>query len=285
MEGTNINTVESERILYTPSSFAKANLIHIQEVGKLKALEPHTSRRESLNSYLFFIVLEGKGIVTYHGVDYIVEKGDCVFLDCSKGYSHRSSEDLWTLKWVHFYGPNMSGIYEKYLQRGGSVYFHLINDLKYETLMDELYSTAVSDLYIRDMKLYEKIVSLLTFLMEDCYQQYKEKGFRSPGKRDLQPVKDYIDQNFKERIVLDLLADKFYINKFYLTRVFKEQFGISINSYILHMRITHAKQLLRFSDLSIEIIGQACGINDANYFNRMFKKIEGITPGDFRKVW
>ena len=54
-EGT---LVESERILYTPSTFARTNLIHLQECGRLKALSPHTSHRENLASYLCFIVLE-----------------------------------------------------------------------------------------------------------------------------------------------------------------------------------------------------------------------------------
>ena len=46
-EGT---LVESERILYTPSTFARTNLIHLQECGRLKALSPHTSHRENLAS-------------------------------------------------------------------------------------------------------------------------------------------------------------------------------------------------------------------------------------------
>ena len=61
-EGT---LVESERILYTPSTFARTNLIHLQECGRLKALSPHTSHRENLASYLCFIVLEGSGTLEY----------------------------------------------------------------------------------------------------------------------------------------------------------------------------------------------------------------------------
>ena len=62
---------------------------------------------------------------------------------------------------------------------------------------------------------------------------------------------------------------------------FREQFGVSINAYLLSLRITHAKQLLRFTDFTIEKIGIQCGMKDANYFSRMFKKVEGISPGHF----
>ena len=57
--------VQSNRTLYTPSIFAKTNLIYLQEAGELTALQPHSSSRESLSSYLFFIVLEGKGTIQY----------------------------------------------------------------------------------------------------------------------------------------------------------------------------------------------------------------------------
>ena len=105
------NLVNSSRILYTPSGFAKTNLIHLQETGTLQAQKPHTSKRENLASYLFFLVEKGSGTLEYDGRTYPLSGGDCVFLDCRRPYSHRTSEDLWTLKWAHFYGHNMNGIY------------------------------------------------------------------------------------------------------------------------------------------------------------------------------
>ena len=106
------NLVETRRILYTPSAFARSNLIHLQETGTLRAKKPHISRRENLSSYLCFIVLEGSGKLTYENTEYVLNAGDCVFLDCKKPYMHCCSENLWTLKWAHFYGPNMGAVYE-----------------------------------------------------------------------------------------------------------------------------------------------------------------------------
>ncbi|MCD8068357.1 MAG: cupin domain-containing protein, partial [Lachnospiraceae bacterium] len=90
--------VQSSRIIYTPSMFARANLLYLQEIGSLKAISPHTSGRADLSSYLFFIVLEGSGELTYDGVLYLLSAGDCVFINCKNPYSQGSSEDLWTLK-------------------------------------------------------------------------------------------------------------------------------------------------------------------------------------------
>ena len=70
-----------------------------------------------------------------------------------------------------------------------------------------------------------------------------------------------------------------------MLKLFNESYGITINNYINNLRITKAKQLLRFSDMRIEEIGHAVGMEDANYFSRAFKKIEGISPSEYGKMW
>lgn len=276
--------VTSRRIIYTPSDFARTNLIHLQEIGSLQALRPHTSQRENLSSYLVFLVLEGSGTLSYQNRSFPLSKGDCVFLDCRKPYSHRSSDNLWQLKWAHFYGPNLNGIYYKYTQRGGRPCFHAHDPASFENTLDELYSIADSSSYIKDMKIYEKLSSLLTLLMEESWNPDLTRK-QHAKKQNLQNIKDYIDSHYQEKITLDTLSEQFFINKYYLTRVFKEQFGVPVVSYLIQVRITHAKRLLRFTDHSIERIGQECGIGDANYFTRIFRKVEGVTPGGYRRMW
>lgn len=289
--------VKTNRIIYTPSDFAKANLIHLQEVGELQAQKPHTSRRKNLSSYLFFMVLSGEGTLEYGGETFPLKQGDCAFVDCHKAYAHSCAETLWRLKWVHFYGPNMGGIYGKYVERGGRAALTPVDGAVYERLMDEIYAIASSDANIKDMQIYEKLTSLLTLLMEQSYStpegmgedgksQHKNVPHKNAVKRqNLQAVKEYLDENYHSKISLDMLAERFYVNKFYLTRIFKEQFGESITGYLLQVRITQAKQRLRFTDKSIEEIAHECGMHDANYFSRMFKKVEGVAPGEFRRMW
>lgn len=274
----------SKRIIYTPSAFAKANLIHLQEIGQLKAQSIHTSRRNNLISYLFFIVEEGSGILEYEDTIYELTRGDCIFIDCRKSYAHQTSQNLWKLKWVHFYGPNVSNIYQKYEERGGRPCFKTMQPDSYRILYRQLYDIAASDDHIRDMKICEKLTSLLTLLMSESF--HPATDFQTSSKRrDLQNIKEYIDLHYQTKITLDELAGTFYINKFYLTRIFREQFGVTISSYLLQVRITHAKKLLRYSDLTIEKIGAECGMSDSNYFARMFKKVEGMSPGEFRRQW
>lgn len=276
--------VTSDRILYTPSQFAKTSLFYLQEIGSLVANKPHTSRRSNLQSYLFFVVTDGSGKLNYDDVNYSLQRGDCVFLNCDKSYAHEtSSDDLWSLSWIHFDGTTLWPIYEKYLLRGGRPVFHP-KDLKpFLEIYDKLFKIANSADYIRDMKINSELSSLLVEIMAESWNPVENDGKKA--KRDMMPVKQYLDEHFNEKIVLDELASVFYINKFYLTRVFKEQFGVSINTYLQQIRITRAKQMLRFTDYTLESIGVLCGMGEPNYFSRIFKKVEGIAPIEYRKKW
>ena len=283
---SNTPMVQSQRILYTPSVFARSSLFHLQEVGTLTALHPHKSSRTGLDSYLFFTVRSGTGQLQYHGKIFELQTGDCVFLDCRKPYSHTtgfSSDNLWELQWCHFYGPNMAGIYAKYLERGGKSVFQCENVNRYQKVLQELYGIADSADYVRDMKIHGKLSELLIFLMEDSWNP-NEKAIYHRTQMDIQDVKEYIDSHYKEKISLDQLAADFYINKYYLSKMFKERYAFSIADYVIHTRITEGKRLLRFSDMTVENISEECGMSP-HYFSRQFKKLEGMTPGEYRKAW
>lgn len=280
---TNANkkTVSSKRILYTPSQFARDSLLYLQEVGQSKALSKHSSSRENLSSYLCLTILSGSGTLRYGEECFDLSAGDCVFLDCRVPYSHSTSEDLWSLAWVHFNGPVMGRIYEKYKARGGKVVFRSEED--YNTLFQEIYRIANSDSYVRDMSINAKLSELLVLLMKDSWNP---ENVETVGKRtQLTQVKNYIDENFFMPITLEGLSEHFYINKTYLSEIFKEKYGVGVNEYLIEKRITRSKELLRFTDKTMEEIAEETGVNGAAYFSRLFKKVEGISPNEYRKMW
>lgn len=275
--------VNTSRIIYTASDFAKQTLIHIQEIGTLQATKPHTSRRENLSSYLFFMVTSGSGQLRYNESLFELGAGDCVFIDCRLPYSHSTSDDLWSISWIHFDGPTVSLIYQKYLERGGMPVFKGDNLDSYANVFHELYSTASSQSYIRDMEINTKLSALLSLLMSDSWNPEKARVCKKQST--ISEIRHYLDENYSKKITLEDLSQRYYINKYYMTRIFKEQFGINIMDYLLNVRITEAKNLLRFTKLSAEEVGNQCGIGDIYYFSRVFKKIEGITIREYRKQW
>lgn len=275
--------VRSSRILHTPSEFARTNLFYLQEIGSLQAIKPHISRRQNLMSYLFFYITSGSGILNYDEKEYSISAGDCVFIDCQTPYFHQSSEDLWSLNWIHFYGPVIHSIYLKYVERGGQPVFHPDSLSALDGYWTQLYHLASSSDHIKDMKINESIFSVLTLIMGESWNP--DARPLTSKQRSLIEVKEYMDTHYMEKITLDRLSEGFLINKYYLERIFKEQFGSSVINYLLNVRITHAKQLLRFTDKSVEQVGLECGITPLYYFSRLFRQTEGISPSEYRMRW
>lgn len=279
-------SVDSNRILYTPSNFARNFLIYLQETGRLRAIAPHSSNREGLQSFLCFVVLDGVGKLYYDGREYSMKKGDCVFIDCRNSYTHMTGEDgdrLWSLQWCHFYSTTLPDIYNKYLERGGKPVFHPARFKQIVKTMNSIYEIAESDDYIRDMRINDKLSYLLTLLMEESW--HPDSAVKKQKRVEIVKIKEYLDTNYNRKVSLDELCSKFYINKYYMMKLFSEAYGTTINNYVNSVRVTKAKQLLRFSDKRMDEISSELGFEDANYFSRLFKKVEGMSPSEYRKKW
>ena len=275
---------DSYRILSTPSSFAKDALFYIQEIGKLKSLKSHTSKRESLDSFLFIIVLSGSGTFTYKGKKYALKSGDHLFIDCKKPYSHESTDnDPWELMWVHFNGTLMDQYYLYYSSKATSIVFHPEDPSEFNNILENLMMSANKKSTDSELLASHLLNRLVTRILTENKGQTEENINMIKDK--IQLIKDFLDGNFQKKIPLDMIADEFFISKYHMSREFKKAYGITIANYIIAKRITHAKELLRFTDMQIEEIGRSCGIEDNSYFNKVFRKFEGMTASQYRIKW
>jgi len=96
-------------------------------------------------------------------------------------------------------------------------------------------------------------------------------------------IKEFIDKNYKKNIKLEDIADALFINKYYLSHVFKEQMKISPINYLINRRIGEAKNLLVSTELKIGEIARIMGYDNPNYFTLLFKKMTGETPKQFKE--
>lgn len=97
-------------------------------------------------------------------------------------------------------------------------------------------------------------------------------------------VLPYIEKNFLQNISLSDIAAECFINKYYLSHVFSENFGMSVGQYIRAKRLELAQTCIRETRRPISDIACQCGFSDLAYFNRLFKKATGQTPLQYRKT-
>ncbi len=101
-----------------------------------------------------------------------------------------------------------------------------------------------------------------------------------PG--ECQFVKDYLDSHYQQEITLATLAELTHLNKYYLSHMFSQAYGISPINYLLERRLLQCKNMLRTSDYSITEIAQLTGFSSSNYFTQYFKKHTGMTPRKYK---
>lgn len=97
------------------------------------------------------------------------------------------------------------------------------------------------------------------------------------------PAFDYIAIHFRESISLQFIADLCHVSPSYFSRMFAKETRESFSTYIMKLRISYAKQQISTTEKSIAEIGFDSGFGDSSHFIKSFKKIEGITPLQYRK--
>lgn len=95
---------------------------------------------------------------------------------------------------------------------------------------------------------------------------------------------NYIREHYQEGITQEEVSRKLEITPEYLSALFNREMGINFSLFLKQFRISHAKRLLKGTDMKIYEIAEAVGYNDAKYFARVFKEEQGITPGEYRQM-
>lgn len=108
------------------------------------------------------------------------------------------------------------------------------------------------------------------------------KSAVTDSRNVIEDVKLYINRHFHEEITLREISDRFYINPYYFSQLFKKKEGMTYVNYLTRVRITRAKKLLEETELRVYEICNMVGYNDVSYFSRIFEKQEGVKPLEYR---
>ncbi|WP_438346935.1 response regulator transcription factor [Paenibacillus sp. FA6] len=146
----------------------------------------------------------------------------------------------------------------------------------------------LSELSSSKLKLFKKIdLAFDLDELESVYIQFLDDlkavvQQTDPQTMILHQIYEYVNQNYANDISLSELADKFHLNYSYLSSYFKQRTGENLTTFINRVRTDKAKELLQNYELSISQISQLTGFSDHNYFSKVFKKMTGMTPVEYR---
>lgn len=95
-------------------------------------------------------------------------------------------------------------------------------------------------------------------------------------------VRDYIESHYMEDITLQDAAAQVHYSDAYFCRFFKQNFDKNFIMYLSELRVEKAKELLSDVSVNVKDVGQRVGIQDSSYFTKVFKRVTGVTPSEYR---
>jgi len=125
--------------------------------------------------------------------------------------------------------------------------------------------------------------TLLFHLLYQAVQQQPASNYNYYEVDSIQAARDMIRKNIRYHFVIREIAQKVGMNEFKLKNGFRELFGNGVYEYLRSERMQVARSLLADSGRSIKEIASMTGYRSVNSFIKAFKKMYGVTPGDFRK--
>lgn len=158
--------------------------------------------------------------------------------------------------------------------------YFLFNNKALASATNNIMRIAMDDNSQKDIMADFALKELLIRLMQTQARSMVEKNIVK-NKSRIGFVVDYIKRNLHQKLSIDSIAKLAYVSKSNFFKMFKDELGTSPNDFILQERISKAKELLA-NQTSIKETAFHTGFSDTNYFTRVFKQIEGITPKTYQ---
>ena len=216
----------------------------------------------------FTICLSGKMRYTVGGESVVLNASEAMY--CPPGiHMTRADGDTASYLSINFTTPNNDSL---------PIGYHLTNVLSHEI---NSYIELVS-YFLRKPALHndEKLPHLVILMLLKAIEQ-QESSRPLPY---VERMKAYIRDNFQKDITLESVSEYINLHPSYCSTIFKKAEGKSVTEFINTMRINHAKELLETTNFRIGEVGAMSGISDPYYFSRVFNKISGVSPSDYRKI-
>lgn len=115
------------------------------------------------------------------------------------------------------------------------------------------------------------------------YVQHMEKRSEVRSIDTVTAVKAYVRENLSDDLTLDHVSEQVFISPKYLSKIFKEETGITYSEYVTNQRMERARELMAERDLTVEQVASTVGYSTSAYFIKKFKEIHGCTPRNFMR--
>ncbi|MDY3998046.1 MAG: AraC family transcriptional regulator [Blautia sp.] len=262
-----VNHPQVKRLYLTDAGFFPHAARHFRE------------RKEGIEEHIYIYCMEGEGTIELmNGQSYVLHKNEafCIPAFCGHRY-YANRENPWSILWVHFKGEDT----EYYPLRELHV-VHLESRGVINRMMSyfELLLQVLGEDYTLGNFIY--IAQILSLILAETYCRERSQS-AGEQNRHVTSVIRYLYQHLYENLTLDQIAQEFDFSKSYLNLIFQRYTQRAPMDFFIHLKMQEACKLLRSTNLYIYEVGQCLGYQDQYYFSRLFRKVIGVSPKEYKK--
>lgn len=263
---------------YTPV----INSTYITDIGFYPRAQYHYRERPGgISQNILIYCTEGKGWLQVPAGKFSVSPNEFLIIPADMPHKYGADENNpWTIYWAHFKGIQAS-------------YFASLLSKQYKTfvnytvflderirIFDSMYKNLESG-YSLDNLLYTS-ATFAYFLMSLNFAEKFASAHHTIEKDAVDISIEFMQNNLVVPLTLEAMASSVNLSVSHYSNIFRKKTGYSPVVYFNHLKIQHACQYLQFTTLRINEIASKLGIEDPYYFSRMFTKIMGISPLEYR---
>ena len=242
-----------------------------------------TWRPKGRLDYQLLYIVSGKGHFYFHGEDRVVYAGRMVLIQPRQEQRYEYfGEDKPEVYWVHFTGSDVKNILRSYnipmddpifYSGASSTYTYLFKEMIHELQSCKTGYEDLLTMYLRQI-----------FLLVQRTRQEERPTVSTYIQEEMEFARRYFNEHYNEPISIQEYAESRNMSVCYFQRNFKQIVKHTPMQYLLTIRVNNAASLLETTDYSMAEIAAIVGYEDPLYFSRLFRKIKGVSPRDYRNL-
>lgn len=262
------------------------SMLHITDIGYYPKAHHHfRERKEPVNQYVFIYCMDGKGAYRIGEHRYEVTGNQYFILPAGIPHAYAADEaEPWTIYWIHF-----KGALAPYYAAGASCPMDVLPEKQSRIsdrigMFEEMFNTLRSGLGMEELRYVSSLFHYYLGSLRYIQQYRKANADKAEGENAVNAIIHFMKENLEKHLTLDALAGEVGYSPSHFSMLFKKQTGYAPLAYFNLLKIRAACVMLDTTDMKINQICYKVGMEDAYYFSRLFAKLMGMPPSEYRAM-